>query len=709
MANETKYFKTPFAESGTRTEVPNASVGGAVGFDTGFGSDYELPQGSAGRKRIERDKYNGLHHSITKNLKQWQEKLYPTWIEDAGSVTPFSYAIGMVVNHAGNNWISTDDANTDEPGVGLKWKAYNQVSDFDSVDDMLDFGDLAVGERYCTGGTTWKYNGFLLGNIADFEPISYVLADDFGAVGDGLTDSTVSLNAALSTGHVDVRVKSGGVYITKGAILYTRQHQYFNLQGSTLKLIDYINDAGRNVVIEQESYSGVINGIIDGNYQNNNFDMSTWVNPSTGRIDINETPTAWGVYMSRYATNGNVLLQSDRASVKNIKIVNTIRSNLVTSGVHPQVDNVETVNSLCDHLVYMSNSYSPTIGSLILRGFCVGEAIAVSTVGEGLDVHIDHITMKAVYISPWQTQSSFALDKYDPKWMHVRANSGGFLEQTSVTVGTFDIDDEDSLNLFDSNRGLLFYDCNVQIDTLNIKTKAQAISTVSGNMNFILAFGGGTVVNISNMIFKIDDATAYPSFVSLVNPRSDATVNIGSLFCRVSAPNYSDFKYLNSNNANITVNTLNTTQGAGTLAYINSTDITKDSSISINKIVKATGATKYFDAVVPIENTGITMFSVFSSGSLRYNSLSIWSPSNHPSAFNKNLIDTGTSSGGIQYVKDGYPSQELLIKWGGIASKVIAGSSPKIQWISAETPVAGSYSTLRLNDDGVDWVEIYKR
>lgn len=39
MANETKYFKTPFAETGTRAEVPNASVGGAVGFDTGFDSD----------------------------------------------------------------------------------------------------------------------------------------------------------------------------------------------------------------------------------------------------------------------------------------------------------------------------------------------------------------------------------------------------------------------------------------------------------------------------------------------------------------------------------------------------------------------------------------------------------------------------------------------------------------------------------------------
>lgn len=124
MANETKYFKTPFAESGTRTEVPNASVGGAVGFDTGFGSDYELPQGSAGRKRIERDKYNGLHHSITKNLKQWQEHLYPTWIEDDGTGVAFAYPVGMIVNHNGQNWASNEAANLEEPGTGTKWDLF---------------------------------------------------------------------------------------------------------------------------------------------------------------------------------------------------------------------------------------------------------------------------------------------------------------------------------------------------------------------------------------------------------------------------------------------------------------------------------------------------------------------------------------------------------------------------------------------------------
>ena len=74
MANVNRYYKTPFAESGNKAEVPDISTAGAVGYDTGFGPDYELPQGSATRKRIERPLYNGLNFGITKNnldTRQW--------------------------------------------------------------------------------------------------------------------------------------------------------------------------------------------------------------------------------------------------------------------------------------------------------------------------------------------------------------------------------------------------------------------------------------------------------------------------------------------------------------------------------------------------------------------------------------------------------------------------------------------------------------
>ena len=121
MANENRYYKTPFAESGTKAEVPDVSVGGAVGYDTGFGPDYGLPKDDIDRKNVERNYFNGLNNSITKNLKQWQEGLYPTWIEDDGDGAVFLYPIDMIVAHNGSNWRSLVADNQEEPGTGVQW------------------------------------------------------------------------------------------------------------------------------------------------------------------------------------------------------------------------------------------------------------------------------------------------------------------------------------------------------------------------------------------------------------------------------------------------------------------------------------------------------------------------------------------------------------------------------------------------------------
>jgi len=124
MANENQYYKTPFANSGTRENVPDTSVGGNVGFDTGYGPDYELAQGDPNRKRIPRGAHNELLYGLTKNTKQWQENNFPTWIEDDGTGNPFSYDKDVIVSRSGAYWISTEGTNTDEPGVGAKWEEF---------------------------------------------------------------------------------------------------------------------------------------------------------------------------------------------------------------------------------------------------------------------------------------------------------------------------------------------------------------------------------------------------------------------------------------------------------------------------------------------------------------------------------------------------------------------------------------------------------
>ena len=168
MANENRYYKTPFAESGNKSEVPDVSTGGAVGFDTGFGPDYELPQGSVGRKRIERDLYNGMNNGITKNLKQWQEKLYPTWIEDNGDGVAYSYPKGMVISHNDVDYVSLEDANQEEPGTGSKWDLNNDVL----INDLSQTINLSVAEyKAFTKELPIGKNVYLTDRKADFTVI----------------------------------------------------------------------------------------------------------------------------------------------------------------------------------------------------------------------------------------------------------------------------------------------------------------------------------------------------------------------------------------------------------------------------------------------------------------------------------------------------------------------------------------------------------
>lgn len=129
MANVNKYYKTAFAENGSRLDVPDESISGAVAFNSGFGSDYELPQGDPSRKRIERDKFNDLIYGITKNIKQIQERSFPTWIEDRGDGDPFFYSRGAIVYHQSDYYVSNAAFNTGIPGADSRW-------------EKLDFLDL---------------------------------------------------------------------------------------------------------------------------------------------------------------------------------------------------------------------------------------------------------------------------------------------------------------------------------------------------------------------------------------------------------------------------------------------------------------------------------------------------------------------------------------------------------------------------------------
>ena len=128
MANENQYYKFTFAELGNFTVIPDQASGGNVDYESGFGPDYEKVDGEADRKLIERETFNGLMQGVTKNLKQWQERNYPTWIEDNGDGTPFTYIEGAVVDHNGFYWVATEDADIEPSDTATTWRKFKPNS-----------------------------------------------------------------------------------------------------------------------------------------------------------------------------------------------------------------------------------------------------------------------------------------------------------------------------------------------------------------------------------------------------------------------------------------------------------------------------------------------------------------------------------------------------------------------------------------------------
>lgn len=124
MSATQKFFRFVFGQNGDRAAVPDTTpVDGSVGYQQGYGFDYQRAPGDGLVKNIERNKWNQLLFDITLGLRQYQTNGFPEFIEsfDNGGF-PYPYAKNAFVRWTdGQVYVSLVDNNTSTPADLSKW------------------------------------------------------------------------------------------------------------------------------------------------------------------------------------------------------------------------------------------------------------------------------------------------------------------------------------------------------------------------------------------------------------------------------------------------------------------------------------------------------------------------------------------------------------------------------------------------------------
>lgn len=118
-----KFFRVPFATSGTKTAIPDAvDASGYVSYTEGYGPNYQLVKTDPNSKNIERDKMNELFYDITSEIQILQAQGAPDFITSAlNGGTAYSYSINAVVRYNNELYISLANSNTATPTDTTKW------------------------------------------------------------------------------------------------------------------------------------------------------------------------------------------------------------------------------------------------------------------------------------------------------------------------------------------------------------------------------------------------------------------------------------------------------------------------------------------------------------------------------------------------------------------------------------------------------------
>jgi len=694
---EPSKIPVPFADSGLKNAIPQAAnnTTGKAGFDKGFPERTMLPKASGGIPPSGMD-FNGILFDVTAAIRYMQAGGKPTYDSSFASAIG-GYPLGAVLigddgvsvfqnavagnetnpNTGGDGWSRPDLQMMELYRRSYAEAGYNVVGTLQAgftIVNPNDIGiDLAIGKGYTgpagpvAAGTDPASGGFV--------DVSHrLLRKNEGYVEawrSEYLDDTDCIKAALLSGAIIVKL-TNPIYNIRGAELYVPKYVTLDLGGKTLRLKDNAG-ASRRTLLEQDEYSTIINGVVDGNYQNNMSDFASWVN-------IGGVPQSHGIYTSRYQTNGYRYKDGKGCHFDKVKIINTIRSNVVLTGSNQDHGTFEAENSLTDHLIYFSASDGVGYEKAVLSGICRAECISIGTAGSGVPTvspskkfHGGVTVFKNIKKAP------FILSGYDEEPVWIQGRDVG-VEICEGTFGAIYVDDTAIASELTSNGRRIAFSGHYTVDIGLLIVNSVITQNGSAVANaYFLDVRGGANVTVGKYKANLTARDAgYASALAPLRCDTGAQCSIGTMTVVLDSKGGTNVRGMYADEANIRIGDLNATSDTGTLFRVQA--INNDATVIVNRIINASGftaseaifrdAARTYDGRVIIENArNVESPSLAASQAINafnLNMLTLFSEL--PDPYTINSISGGLIGQRITLVGDGKAKRNLSnsnIAWQG--------------------------------------------
>ena len=253
-------------------------------------------------------------------------------------------------------------------------------------------------------GVEYTYDPVMKDRKKRVEPYSAIVCKDGSTV--WAEDSDGKTIASGESGVDDASViqkaednANGYVYILEGEYIinYPILIKQYTFGAGIDRTVLKLGDGVQKNVVEIDDYSGLMDVTIDGNYLNNLQNEDTWAN-------VNDVPMAHGIAVFKYYHTEEVFVRVSHVRISNVKVINTVRSNIAINADECSIDNIVLQNSYTDHNLYLSNANKNIVKNLFISGMADAECIVIGTDDNTTANYnsIENVYIKDLQSGKWQ-------------------------------------------------------------------------------------------------------------------------------------------------------------------------------------------------------------------------------------------------------------------------------------------------------------------